>query len=348
MRGMAPTIAKSPAVLLSRDEAVHDAVLAAAAAANQDVALLSDPQELLALWAGAATIFIGGDAAGDVAGYSPARRPRVHLIGEDAAQLARWSMALGATISVIPHGVALLTDAFLAVTDSDTPVVALVGGAGGVGTSTVAVGLAQTTPGPSLLIDADSDGGGIDLVLGLEAEPGWRWPELARARGHLGELRGQLPRLDHVEVLAFSRDLDALAPGSEALPAVLDAARRSHELVVIDAGRARCPLGASAVQLADVVLVATRMDVRATAAARARTQQLVAERGRVEGVVLRQVPGAGLATAEIAEALALPVWAQFPHDRGVLAAGLRGGPPDRAAGRRWRNVCQQLEARVRA
>lgn len=346
MSGMEPVATKASAVLLSRDEAVQDAVLAAGAAAGHEVSLVATPDELLADWAGARAVFIGADLAASVAALAPARRDRVHLVGEDATELARWSMVLGATISVIPHGSALLTDAFLAVTDSDTPVVALVGGAGGVGTSTVAVGLAQVSGRPSLVIDADSDGGGLDLVVGLEVESGWRWPELARARGHLGELRGHLPRLDDLEVLAVSRDAQAVAPTAEALPAVLDAARRSHDLVVIDAGRARCPLGMSAVQLADVVLVVTRLDVRAAAAARARTEHLNSDRGRVAGLVLREAPGAGLSASEVADALGVPVWAQFPHDRGILAAGLRGGPPNRAAGRRWRKACLQLRQRV--
>ena len=44
-----------------------------------------------------------------------------------------------------------------------------------------------------MLIDADPRSGGLDLLLGAERTAGWRWPRLATARGHLGDLTGQLP-----------------------------------------------------------------------------------------------------------------------------------------------------------
>ena len=42
------------------------------------------------------------------------------------------------------------------------------------------------------LLDGDPLGGGLELVR-AEAVDGWRWPHLSHARGHLGDLTGQLP-----------------------------------------------------------------------------------------------------------------------------------------------------------
>ena len=66
-------------------------------------------------------------------------------------------------------------------------VVAVIGGRGGAGASVFATALAQSAP-DALLIDADPWGGGIDLVLGSEAE---QWSALARsgAAGRAAELR---------------------------------------------------------------------------------------------------------------------------------------------------------------
>ena len=78
-------------------------------------------------------------------------------------------------------------------------VVAVVSGRGGAGGSTLAaaLALAGTRRGlRSTLVDLDPAGGGIDLLFGLETEPGPRWSELAQWRdGRLcgRSLRDALP-----------------------------------------------------------------------------------------------------------------------------------------------------------
>ena len=66
------------------------------------------------------------------------------------------------------------------------------------------------------LVDLDPAGGGLDLLVGAERLDGWRWPRLASARGHLGDLGDQLPCVDGVEVLSMGRGVDAVRPPSEA------------------------------------------------------------------------------------------------------------------------------------
>ncbi|MGJ3508076.1 septum site-determining protein Ssd [Enemella sp. A6] len=337
---------RSPILVCTRDESVLDAVLAAAAAAGEHIDPITDPAELMPAWSSAGAVFIGADcAAGTVRLGLPARE-RVHLVGTDAGELARWSMLLGAAVAVIPESADHLITAVLGGADSDTPVVALVGAAGGTGTSTLAAGLALLSRRPALLVDADTGGGGLDLVLGLEAEPGWRWPDLAHARGHLGTLRGQLPRLDEVDLLSFDRSGEAGEPPAEAVAAVLAAGRQDHELVVIDAGRGRGAMARDALRHADIVLLSTTADVRAIAATDHGIRRLRDDRLPVDGVVLRTAKGSGIGAQEVSATVGVPVWATVPHDRGVVAAGRRGGPPDRAAGRRWRRGCLDVMQRV--
>jgi Mrp family chromosome partitioning ATPase len=84
---------------------------------------------------------------------------------------------------------------------------AFMGGSGGVGATTLAAGLAFVAARTqrTMLIDADPRSGGLDLLLGAERTPGWRWPRLATARGHLGDLTGQLPSIDGIDLLSMAR-----------------------------------------------------------------------------------------------------------------------------------------------
>ena len=88
-------------------------------------------------------------------------------------------------------------------------VVAVIAGRGGAGASVFATALAQTASEAreALLIDADPWSGGIDLVLGIEADPGLRWPDLTLQGGRLNyaALREALPRHRGVSVLSGGR-----------------------------------------------------------------------------------------------------------------------------------------------
>src|SRR5579875_2141374 len=82
-------------------------------------------------------------------------------------------------------------------------VVAVLGGSGGVGASTFAAALA-TAAGRAVLVDCDPLGGGIDVLLGVEAVPGARWSGLRVNGGRLDPhaLDEGLPRWRDVRVLA--------------------------------------------------------------------------------------------------------------------------------------------------
>src|SRR5690606_10448493 len=78
-------------------------------------------------------------------------------------------------------------------------VVAVVGARGGAGASVVAASLGRAAGrrrGPVGLVDLALVGGGLDVLLGVEQDPGVRWPDLADARGRLDgeDLLARLPR----------------------------------------------------------------------------------------------------------------------------------------------------------
>ena len=119
-------------------------------------------------------------------------------------------------------------------------VVGVPGGSGGVGASTLACALAQVgaRSGPTVILDADPLGAGADRMLGLELEEGVRWADLVRSPGRLAAraLRESLPRTRGLGVLTWGPGERAELVPDVAREAVA-AARRGHDLVVLDPGR---------------------------------------------------------------------------------------------------------------
>lgn len=312
------------------------------------------PQALVAAhlparWSTADTVLIGIDAASDVADLGLPTRPGVHLLGaeEDLADLGRWSATLGASLIVVPRDATLLGRA---VQGGRAPqaarTVAVVSGGGGAGASTTAAGLAGAAvlDGRSaVLVDLDPWGGGLDLLIGAEGRSGWRWHDLARARGGLGTLAGRLPSTDGVDVVAMGRSMHQRLPDDEAVDCVLAAARATYDLVVLDVALRR-PWGDHVARAGAAMLVAGP-GVRQIAAARQVAREC-AEDGLDLWVVARGAPGwAADPTGEIVgEALGLPMAGTVPHDRRLPAAAERGDVPWRVAHRGWKSACRQVLA----
>lgn len=142
-------------------------------------------------------------------------------------------------------------------------VIGVVGGSGGTGASvfTCAIAARAAASGRTVVcVDGDRLGGGLDVTLGLEQEPGLRWPDLAGARGRLdgAELIGRLPAVDDVSVLSFDRYRDVdLAAAS--ITHVLRALTESSDVVVVDLPRTDHPsFHAFAHGVAHLVLLAGR------------------------------------------------------------------------------------------
>lgn len=157
----------------------------------------------------------------------------------------------------------------------------MVGGSGGVGASTFAAVLALVAA-PSVLIDLDVAGGGIDVVLGIEQAPGARWSGLRLAGGRLDPalLADGLPRAGPVAVLAA----DTVAVDSAAVLQVLDAAGELG-CVVLDLPRASCAARAAGLLRCDLVVVVARADVAGLVAAHATVSALP---DRPIGLVVRR------------------------------------------------------------
>lgn len=307
------------ALLLTRCPALHAEVSRLAAAAGIEPRVLDDPVDALAEWSSAQVVLVGDDVADDLAAVGPGRRGDVHVVGISPADAVfRAAVWLGAE-SVLDvaaagdHLVELLTD--VGEPAADGRLVGVVGGAGGVGATTLACALAQAGAegSPTLLVDTDPLGPGLDRLLGLEECPGVRWDELHATSGRLGAraLRESVPRDDGPGVLTWSGARGSLDPTT--LRETLSAARRGHDLVVVDLARHG---GATTIELVgrcDAVLVVAP----ATLAGVASTARLVAALGGLDapaGLVLR--PG-DVSHHDAAAATGLEVVHELGHQRGI-------------------------------
>lgn len=325
----------TPCVLaLTADPALGDelARLAAAAGAVLQVqACAPDVQD----WLACRLLVVGGDLARQVGLAGHPRRPGVLLVTDDADDADVWQHAVGLgaeQVAVLPDSRDWLVERLSAAVEpvGSAYVVGVVGGCGGAGASVLAAALSVTAASEGrqvLLADLDPLGGGADLILGVDDVPGLRWPDLAAARGRLpaGSVREALPRLDGLAVLAWGRG-DPIDLPTWAVDAVLAAAGRAHDLVVLDLPRIGDASSAAALRRADELLVVVPARLRAAASAAQLLARLEPWAPPVRAVVRRATTDA-LAARTVADALGAPLALQMRDEPQLDRVLGRGEPP---------------------
>jgi secretion/DNA translocation related CpaE-like protein len=336
-------------LLISGQAELVEAVRAAAAAAGVPVVVRSNVDTAGPLWLTAPLVLLGDDATGRGV---PVRRPAVVLVCPAGVQdgVFRVALRVGAEQCLrLPDERDALLDRLVVVADPGAGpgrVLAVVGGRGGAGATTLAACLAATAARDrsTMLVDLDPMGSGVDAVLGCEGAEGLRWPDLDGVRGPVrgSVLRQGLPSVDGVGVLSWGRG-PALEPRPAAVESVLDAARRHCDLVVVDLPRSPGPAAFAALTRTDAVVMLVPAEVRATlAAARvlAQVHPLVPD---VRLVVRGPAPG-GLVPEQVGQVLGLAVGAALRPEPGLAAALERGDMPSpRGPLRRW---CRGLLTRL--
>ena len=321
-------------LLISSSLRLIDDVVRLASSAALEVQVAPDLATAARHWLGAPLVIIGSDITGT--GELPGKRARVIVVdsgdGEDgdvdtARQRDMWRFAVevGAEHVVeLPDGERWLLESFRECAEGpirNGRVTAVLGGTGGVGTSTFTVNLAVTANRRgkrSLVVDADPWGGGLDLVVGAEEMTGARWSDLRQVSGHLpgGHLDAALLRIGEVSVLSCSRDDDLANYSSAAIDtatmsSVLAAGRRSHDHVFVDCSRCSDDLLASILGESDGAVLLAGDHVRATAAAARRFSWL---KGKVSPLVVVQASSPrGIGRNDIEHALGVDLAAVVPH-----------------------------------
>lgn len=224
-------------------------------------------------------------------------------------------------------------------------VIGVVGGSGGVGASVLACALAVRAAQAGrdvMLIDGCRLGVGIDVPMGVEQEPGIRWPDLASVRGSLDgrELRSRLPSAEGVPVLSYDRSRD-VELAADPLREVIRAACAASEVVVIDLPQPGSVPFAVCGPILDLVVLVCGRGVAELAAASVRARLIVADCEDLRLVVRTAGRGTEFAD-EVADALDLPLLGPLRDDPGVAADVLHGVAP----GSRGRGPLVELSDRV--
>ncbi|RRD05232.1 hypothetical protein EII34_07825 [Arachnia propionica] len=328
----------TPPVLVSRDPTLIETIEATALALGVELRLVKGREQLREVWETTPLRLVGADQATRTAGLEAT--PGTWLVGFDSPELLRISAELCVPAILLPDHTPRLAEVLSTggVVRSEALVVALVGASGGLGVSSLCVALATRAAetGSRTVTVELTPGGGLDLLFGAEGVGGMSWDDLHAARGEIGDLTGHLATVDQVQVLPRGRRPGRL-PDRAAVESVLRALRRSHDMVVVDAGTGE-RVGWLGRQATTVLLVGA--DVSSVAAARA---------GEIRGagVVVRSGRGRRLPGPAVAEALGLPLLGQLREDVRVPRLAAEGTSVGSRLARRLAKDARRLLGQVR-
>ena len=310
---------------------LHDDVARCGAAAGYRM-VTGHPADCRHEWLRAGAVVVDGGALEALARATPPERPGVIVVaGPDDEPPWRAGLIVGAQGGfVLTSDESALVAALSGVrrpVRGAARVLAVVGGHGGAGASSLAAATALTAAldGPVLLMDADPIGAGLDLLLGAERRPGLRWGDITGQTGSIAgpALSAALPSAaDGLKVLTRARD-DGTALHPDTVLAVLDAARSHGDTVIADAGRATDAACAGVLDTADLVVVIAGASVPAVSATR-RLVGRIGTRSETALVVRGPSPG-GLTADEIARAVGLPLLTGIREQRGLARQSESGG-----------------------
>lgn len=338
-------------LLVTSDADLLDDLLRLCAAAGVEPQVAHDLTAARSAWASAPLVVLGDDLSRRVDRAGLGRRPDLVLVTRDLDDVDVWTRGAGLgveTVVFLPDAEALLVDRLVDSVEApvaEATTVAAVGGRGGAGASTLAGALAVTASADglrTLLVDADPLGGGLDLLVGAEQVPGMRWPDLAVAGGRVGAaaLGSALPEVSRLRLLSWDRGDPRPVPVAAAT-AVLSAACRSHQVVVVDLPRRLDALAEVAVAAATTVLLVVPAEVRATAAA-ARVAAGLRPLAPDVRLVVRGPAPSGLTGRVVADSLGLPLVGWLRPEPGLARSLERGEAPARSGRGPLADLCREL------
>ena len=174
------------------------------------------------------------------------------------------------------------------------------------------------------MVDGHFGSGGLEVTLGVEREPGLRWPDFARAQGNV-DMTAVCPSLIQwagVNVLSTSR-ISGQQVESTAIRAILDSLAQTTMTVILDAppswapylpgmgGGTRYDAGFS--QTKPKGIVVTGRNLGSVAGALNVTAQLGSTLGC--GVVVTSHQHRALTPKEVAHSIGLGLWADVRFDK---------------------------------
>jgi secretion/DNA translocation related CpaE-like protein len=303
------------------------------------------------VWSGPDLVVIDSACADKVSSAQLARRPGVLLVTTGRPGPELWSAAVGIgaeQVLELPAGQAWLGERLADLASGAGPLgtlIAVIGGCGGVGASTLATALALSAAGSGqepVLIGADPWDGGIDIALGAEDVPGPRWPDLATISGRLSStaILDGLPQAHGVRFLSSARIHPSLVP-LPALSAVVTAAVRTGGPVVVDLPRGAPDSARWVGGAADLNLLVCPATVAGALASRALAAELDWSAG-YSGIVIRAGLGGDVDDEALASAVGLPVILRLREETQLVRDSRQGEPPGRRRRSKLAKSCAML------
>jgi secretion/DNA translocation related CpaE-like protein len=302
------------------DENLLDDLLKLAAAAGCELERVPDATAARSHWPTAPLVLLDAGGVAECVKHTLPRRDSVVVVSSEPEPQELWKQAMevGAERLITLPGaepwlVSALADAAEGPPSNAGKVLAVLGARGGAGASVFAVAVALTalrSGENTFLIDCDPRGGGLDVVLGAEEDEGLRWPDMQLSAGRVAatSLHMALPtrRKGNARLTLLSGARKGEGPAPDAVAAVVEAGRRSGEVVVCDVPRHLDAAAWPAIERADLTVIVTPADVRACITARQLSDELAA-RGADPHLVIRGPSPGGLTPTEIAASVGIPL-----------------------------------------
>lgn len=300
------------------DPVLHPEATHVAAATGYPLVDSVDPRELSRLHGRARAILVDSVTAGHLA--SLPRRESIYFLASDPGPID-WKAALTCHAEhafLLPaQAPELLRELGHMASPRDSSsagvrpqaehasgtVIAMVGSAGGAGSSTLAAAIARRarrTDRDVTLVDGCPTSGGLDLLMGVEEKPGARWPDLRLGEGAVsaGDLRAALPSTsDGIVILSAARSTiaDPFSLDTEVVLPVVESLRSGSGVTVLDLPAEADP---AVLEACDLVVLLVPAEVRPAAAAASLVKQL--QRARTSLVLLaRHRAWSGLSTEDL-------------------------------------------------
>ncbi|MBV7294487.1 hypothetical protein KRX51_00955 [Corynebacterium sp. TAE3-ERU12] len=332
MSAATPPAESTPEILIATAQAcLREEATAIAAASGHASSTVATPDPAGGAWRRAAAILIDAPTAQLIAADGAHnRRDAVFLIHDDTEEPdLRAALNIGAEQTfALPSGGARLIEHLGRPErgSGDGLVLALIGAAGGAGTSVTAAAcaLASAYTWPTVLIDADELSGGADLLLGMEHIPGVRWPDI-RTGGRIDSaaLIDALPRSTWASggpgLITMPRARGGVPESiaSGAVGAVADAVVAHGGVGVVDLPR-RGEVLADILPRADIAAVVVPRTVRGIAASVEQARMVRALGPEPVAIATGPAPG-GVCADDIEYATDMSVVATMPWLRGLAA-----------------------------
>ena len=343
-------------LLLTQDSELADKVMCITQDLGAALIVEENPLRGHRHWHSAAYILVGGDLAQECAQADFPKRigvAIVHCDREPSPEVSTWERGLWqCAVALSAENVVGLPSAtfwveqklseLAPVAVNSGKLLAVISGSGGAGGSTFAVnlGLRAVSKGESvLLIDADPLGAGIDLTLGSEEISGARWADLHPGVGRIAAdtLRSALPRFQGLSFLSHGRS-NVERSDCELLGAVIEAGRRTFDLVIVDLPRVQSPSVELVVEQAALTVISVRNHVRSVAAS-ARTREWIRHlNGNSKFLITSDNKGVG--TSDIAHALGATDLCEVPFIPSISTRADEGEFPTMTSA--YATACDQV------